>query len=151
MDLWSGNYAQPSSKPSAIKELHLWVFINVINTSSSSVSFFSQICLCSTKKKVSKMPCAVLFITLNNKKLHAIQCEETTTLSLSHTIQERKFLPYTFDATFYNPNASSYSILSSLFCICDNIWVTAVLFPKGKEIEKQIFKKNENNNIKMSE
>lgn len=51
-------FMKPSSKPSAIKELNLWVLINVINTSSSSVSFFSQICLCSTKKKYQK--CLVL-------------------------------------------------------------------------------------------
>lgn len=72
-------------------------------------------------KKVSKMPCAVVSIILNNKKLHAILCKETITLSLCHTIKEKKYLPYTFDTIFYNPNASLYNILPSLFCICDNI------------------------------
>lgn len=112
------------------------------------------------KKKDSKMPCATLVTVSNNEKLRAIQCEETMGENKQYNphchfaTQQRKgnsFLT-TFHATLYNPNTSLNNILSSLFCICDNIWVTSVLFPEGQEIEKQIFmKKNEKNNIKRSE
>lgn len=40
-------------------------------------TFFIDTFMHHKKKKGSKMPCAALFIVMNNEKLRAIQCEET--------------------------------------------------------------------------